>query len=156
VLILFHCTGRVIWAFSSAHAIGWFWQLAHDRDPFGRMVLVPIWQWYKFCAGAVVRASCSLSSSSSLLRLTWLSLLAGLGSFDCPHRLLVQADPDALLRVFLLQPRHPRHPLPRRLHHPPHGTHSLPFLPDASMKADFSLSTASSLVAAHRPRLVGS
>ncbi|GAA5820025.1 hypothetical protein JCM11251_005451 [Rhodosporidiobolus azoricus] len=51
--ILHRWSGRVIWAFSTGHAIGWFWQLAHDKDPFGRMVLVPIWAWYRFCAGAV-------------------------------------------------------------------------------------------------------
>ncbi|GAA5975943.1 hypothetical protein JCM11641_002845 [Rhodosporidiobolus odoratus] len=51
--ILHRWSGRVVWVFSTGHAVGWFVQLAHDKDPFGRPVLVPIWSWYRFCAGAV-------------------------------------------------------------------------------------------------------
>ncbi|GAA6040169.1 hypothetical protein JCM8097_004161 [Rhodosporidiobolus ruineniae] len=50
--ILHRWSGRVIWLFSTGHAIGWFWQLGHDKDPFLRPVLVPIWAWYRFQAGA--------------------------------------------------------------------------------------------------------
>lgn len=31
------------------------WQLTYDRDPFGRMVLVPAFGWYRFVCGVVVR-----------------------------------------------------------------------------------------------------
>ncbi|GAA5873996.1 hypothetical protein JCM8547_001596 [Rhodosporidiobolus lusitaniae] len=51
--ILHRWSGRVIWAFSTGHAIGWFWQAAHDKDPFGRMVLIPLFAWWRFVAGVV-------------------------------------------------------------------------------------------------------
>lgn len=31
------------------------WQLTHDRDPFGRVVLVPAMGWYRFVCGIAVR-----------------------------------------------------------------------------------------------------
>ncbi|BGP16347.1 hypothetical protein JCM10213v2_004349 [Rhodosporidiobolus nylandii] len=49
--ILHRWASRVIWAFASGHSIGWFVQLSRDRDPFGRPVLTPVLQWYRFCAG---------------------------------------------------------------------------------------------------------
>ncbi|GAA6060092.1 hypothetical protein JCM10212_003500 [Sporobolomyces blumeae] len=51
--ILHRWSGRVIWAFSTGHAIAWFYELNFDKDPFGRPVLVPVWSWYRFTAGAV-------------------------------------------------------------------------------------------------------
>ncbi|GAA6013798.1 hypothetical protein JCM10207_008194 [Rhodosporidiobolus poonsookiae] len=63
--ILHRWSGRVIWAFSTGHAIGWFWQLAHDKDPFGRPVLVPIWAWYRFCAGAAAWALLTILTAFS-------------------------------------------------------------------------------------------
>ncbi|GAA6058177.1 hypothetical protein JCM3770_004081 [Rhodotorula araucariae] len=51
--ILHRWSGRVVWLFSTGHAIGWMWQLTHDRDPFGRMVLVPAFGWYRFVCGVV-------------------------------------------------------------------------------------------------------
>jgi len=52
--ILHRWAGRVIWAFSTAHAVAWFYQLSLDKDPFGRPCLIPVWSWYRFTAGAVV------------------------------------------------------------------------------------------------------
>ncbi|BGP48271.1 hypothetical protein JCM10450v2_004143 [Rhodotorula kratochvilovae] len=51
--ILHRWSGRVVWLFSTGHAIGWMWQLTQDRDPFGRMVLVPAFGWYRFVCGVV-------------------------------------------------------------------------------------------------------
>ncbi|GAA5953913.1 hypothetical protein JCM21900_003051 [Sporobolomyces salmonicolor] len=51
--ILHRWSGRVIWAFSTGHAIAWFYELSIDKDPFGRPVLIPVWSWYRFTAGAV-------------------------------------------------------------------------------------------------------
>ncbi|BGP08319.1 hypothetical protein JCM10049v2_004166 [Rhodotorula toruloides] len=51
--ILHRWSGRVVWAFSTGHAIGWIYELCMDRDPFGRIVLVPALQWYRFVAGIV-------------------------------------------------------------------------------------------------------
>ncbi|GJN90577.1 hypothetical protein Rhopal_003589-T1 [Rhodotorula paludigena] len=49
--ILHRWSGRVVWLFATGHAIGWMWQLTHDRDPFGRVVLVPAMGWYRFVCG---------------------------------------------------------------------------------------------------------
>ncbi|BGO99874.1 hypothetical protein NBRC10513v2_004102 [Rhodotorula toruloides] len=51
--ILHRWSGRVVWAFSTGHAIGWIYELCMDRDPFGRIVLIPALQWYRFVAGIV-------------------------------------------------------------------------------------------------------
>ncbi|GAA5896172.1 hypothetical protein JCM8208_007549 [Rhodotorula glutinis] len=51
--ILHRWSGRVVWLFSTGHAIGWMWQLTQDRDPFGRMVLIPVFGWYRFVCGVV-------------------------------------------------------------------------------------------------------
>ncbi|GAA5858165.1 hypothetical protein JCM1840_001066 [Sporobolomyces johnsonii] len=51
--ILHRWSGRIIWAFSTGHAIAWFYELSIDKDPFGRPVLIPVWSWYRFTAGAV-------------------------------------------------------------------------------------------------------
>lgn len=53
--ILHRWSGRVIWAFATGHAIAWFYQLSQDRDPFGRMVLIPVFGWWRFVAGVIVR-----------------------------------------------------------------------------------------------------
>lgn len=53
--ILHRWSGRVIWVFATGHAIAWFVQLAQDRDPFGRMVLIPVFGYWRFIAGVVVR-----------------------------------------------------------------------------------------------------
>ncbi|GAA5993813.1 hypothetical protein JCM5350_007858 [Sporobolomyces pararoseus] len=64
--ILHRWAGRVIWAFSTAHAIAWFYQLSLDKDPFGRAVLVPVWSWYRFVAGAVAWVILTLITFLSL------------------------------------------------------------------------------------------
>ncbi|GAA5925650.1 ferric reductase family protein [Sporobolomyces koalae] len=64
--ILHRWSGRVIWAFSTAHAIAWFYQLYLDKDPFGRPVLIPVWDWYRFTAGAVAWVLLTLITFLSL------------------------------------------------------------------------------------------
>ncbi|GAA5947950.1 hypothetical protein JCM3765_007042 [Sporobolomyces pararoseus] len=64
--ILHRWAGRVIWAFSTAHAIAWFYQLSLDKDPFGRAVLIPVWSWYRFVAGAVAWVILTLITFLSL------------------------------------------------------------------------------------------
>ncbi|KAK4053901.1 hypothetical protein OIO90_003738 [Microbotryomycetes sp. JL221] len=51
--ILHRWSGRVIWLFSSGHAAAWFYQLAVDKDPFGRPVLVPALEYWRFLGGLV-------------------------------------------------------------------------------------------------------
>ncbi|GAA5875926.1 hypothetical protein JCM3774_005819 [Rhodotorula dairenensis] len=51
--ILHRWSGRVIWAFATGHAAAWFYQLSQDRDPFGRMVLIPVFGWWRFVAGVI-------------------------------------------------------------------------------------------------------
>ncbi|GAA6020864.1 hypothetical protein JCM11491_000009 [Sporobolomyces phaffii] len=64
--ILHRWAGRVIWAFSTAHAVAWFYQLSLDKDPFGRPCLIPVWSWYRFTAGAVAWVLLTLITFLSL------------------------------------------------------------------------------------------
>jgi hypothetical protein len=64
--ILHRWSGRVIWAFSTAHTVAWTIQLMHDQDPFSRPVFVDVWLYWRFVAGAVVRQSFSPSSPHPL------------------------------------------------------------------------------------------
>lgn len=47
-------SGRVIWLFATGHSGAWLYQLIVDKDPFGRAVLVPALQYFRFVSGIVV------------------------------------------------------------------------------------------------------
>ncbi|KAK4054460.1 hypothetical protein OIV83_000954 [Microbotryomycetes sp. JL201] len=64
--ILHRWSGRVIWLFSSGHAAAWFYQLIIDKDPFGRPVLVPALQYWRFLGGLVAYGLLTVMTALSL------------------------------------------------------------------------------------------
>lgn len=53
-VVLHRWSGRIVWVLTSAHVATWTYQLAGlDRDPFGRPVLVPMWDYWRFKAGCI-------------------------------------------------------------------------------------------------------
>ncbi|KAM0791379.1 hypothetical protein ACM66B_005844 [Microbotryomycetes sp. NB124-2] len=64
--LLHRWSGRVIWLFSSGHAAAWFYQLVMDKDPFGRPVLVPALQYWRFLGGLVAYGLLTAMTALSL------------------------------------------------------------------------------------------
>lgn len=49
--------GRIVWVLSTAHTVTFAIQLAWDYDPYGRRILLVVWEYYRFNWGVVVRSS---------------------------------------------------------------------------------------------------
>lgn len=49
--------GRIVWVLSTAHTVTFAIQLAWDFDPYGRRILLVVWEYYRFNWGVVVRPS---------------------------------------------------------------------------------------------------
>lgn len=121
--ILHRWSGRVIWAFSTGHAGAWFYQLCQDRDPFNRIVLIPVFGWWRFVAGVVVRC-CSRARVIPVYRIVDnLLARAVLDPLDHLDGILIPPDPEPLLRVLLLVPRLARDPRARHSDSAPPSKH---------------------------------
>ncbi|MBW0466924.1 hypothetical protein O181_006639 [Austropuccinia psidii MF-1] len=63
--VIHRWTGRLIWIWSTIHTATFTVQLSRDYNPYGRMILTDVWQYYRFNWGVVAYIALTITTCFS-------------------------------------------------------------------------------------------